>query len=127
MTRNNMPIYEYQNSCTGEIVKVIQSMREQHTYVRDGVEWIRLWSNPQTVVDTKWDSLDPKDFIRKTKQKKGTVGNLWEKSAELAEIRAKKMGKDFLFERHLIKEKERRKGKLTPYEFVAGKNKVISV
>jgi len=86
-----MPRYIYQDGDTGEVVELIQSMNEVHEYERDGKKWNRLFTPPQMNFDVKVDPYSPKDFNRVT-EKKGTIGDLWDRSAELSYDRASKNG-----------------------------------
>lgn len=86
-----MPRYIYQDGDTGEVVELIQSMNEVHEYERDGKKWNRLFTPPQMNFDVKVDPYSPKDFNRVT-EKKGTIGDLWDRSAELSHTRASKNG-----------------------------------
>lgn len=82
-----MPIYLYQNPNTKEIIEIIQSMNDTHEYKENGIKFDRIWSKPQASFDTKIDPHSAQDFVKKTGQKRGTVGDLWNTSAELAEKR----------------------------------------
>lgn len=90
-----MPEYIFVHPVTKEIKAVIQRMNEEHSLLdSDGTRWERVFEAPNTSIDTKWDANNPKDFINKTKEKKGTVGDLFDKSKELSEKRAQKYGAD---------------------------------
>lgn len=90
-----MPIYEYQNPETGEVIEVIQRMNEEHRYIdENGLEWERIFSIPNASIDTKIDPFSNSSFIDKTKNMKGTVGDLQDQSRELSEKRASAMGED---------------------------------
>jgi hypothetical protein len=96
-----MPEYLYENpKRTSQVVAVIQTMKEKHEYFGpDGEPWRRVFTVPQGSIDTQWDHNSAKDFAEKTRNKKGTLGDLWDKSAELGEKRAKERGKDPLQEK----------------------------
>jgi len=85
-----MPRYDYINDETGEIREVIQSMNEKHIYIdENGKEWRRVFSIPQAAIDSCFanvDPYDPKSFVKKT-SKGGTIGDLWDRAAELSEKR----------------------------------------
>jgi len=89
-----MPLYLFQNPNTSEIIEVIQSMKDEHVYIdSDGLEWDRIWVNPNMSIDTDIDPFSEKEFAEKTKnQKNSTVGELWDQSKELSEKRAKMNG-----------------------------------
>jgi len=87
-----MPIYIYKSKKTGEIKEVYQSMNDKHIYFdSDGLEWDRVFVVPQMSFDTKVDPYSVEDFNRVT-NKNGTVGDLWDRSAELSNERASKNG-----------------------------------
>ncbi len=56
-----MPIYLFKHPDTDETIEVVQKMLEAHSFVdTEGVEWERVWVNPNAGVDCKLDgSMDP--------------------------------------------------------------------
>lgn len=88
-----MPMYEFENA-KGERTVFYYTVAN---YPKIGaihidenkVEWTRVFSVPNAVSDTKLDPNNMADFVNKTAQKKGTVGDLWDQSRELSEKRAK--------------------------------------
>ena len=69
-------------------------MSEPHVYVdEEGLEWNRVWAAPNASIDSKNDGTK-EGFMNHTKNKKGTVGDLWEASRESSEKRRKERGKD---------------------------------
>jgi hypothetical protein len=90
-----MPIYLYQHPKTEKINEVYQSMEDEHIYIDpDGVKWNRVFTKPQASIDTQIDPHSSKDFVEKTRNKNATIGELWDRSAELSEKRAKTGGRD---------------------------------
>jgi hypothetical protein len=88
-----MPIYEYQNPETGELIEVLQTMVEDHVYFdSDGLEWKRVFTAPNMSVDSQIDPYSSKDFVQKTENKKGTIGDMMDYSKELSQERAEKNG-----------------------------------
>ena len=87
-----MPIYLYQNPKTEEVKEIIQSMNDVHEYHEDGVKWNRVFTVPNASIDTKQDPFSSKQYVDSTRNKKGTYGDLLNKSAELSEQRAKLNG-----------------------------------
>lgn len=88
-----MPLYTYENPNTGETIDVLQSMSEKHQYIdQEGLEWKRVFQVPNASVDSQIDPNNPVAFIDATKNKKGTYGDLIDKSAELSEKRSKQYG-----------------------------------
>lgn len=96
-----MPIYLYQNPTTGEIKEILQNINQIHSYKEDGVEWLRIFTVPQlnTEGTLKADCTD-KQFSEFTKNKKGTIGDLWDRSKELSEKRKKIYGRDPVKEKY---------------------------
>lgn len=86
-----MPRYLYQHPESGEVVELVQTMSEKHEFEKDGVKWNRLFTPLQMNFDVKVDPFSAKDFNRVT-AKSGTVGDLWDRSAELSYDRASKNG-----------------------------------
>ena len=92
-------IYVFEHPETGEQEEVSQSMNDEHTYTKDGVKWNRVWLVPNASIDTKVDPFSSKDFVAKTSNKKGTLGNLFDQSKEMSERRKDKDGVDRLAEK----------------------------
>lgn len=83
-----MPFYLFQNPETGEIVEVFQQMKDDHSFLDErGVEYKRIFTIPNYSIDSKIDPFSSKDFAEKTKNKKGTIGDLLSQSKELSEKR----------------------------------------
>lgn len=90
-----MPIYIYKNPLTGETVELMQPASGNHSFAEiNGVRWERVYTAPYAAVDSRIDPFDAKDFVKKTGQKRGTLGDLWDASAELSEKRKSKLGFD---------------------------------
>ena len=88
-----MPTYLYKNPKTEEIIEIIQSMNEKHVYIdKNGIEWERVWTVPQSNIDTKIDPFSEKDFVKYTGARKGTLGDLQDLSKAMSEERASKNG-----------------------------------
>lgn len=83
-----MPIYLFQNPKNLEIVEVFQGINEEHKYIdANGVEYQRVITAPFVSFDTKIDANSSSDFVNKTRNKKGTIGDLLNASKELSEKR----------------------------------------
>jgi len=83
-----MPIYLFQNPNTGEVIEVFQAMKDDHTFIdKDGLKYKRLFTSPNYAIDSKIDPFSSKDFAEKTRNKKGTIGDLLNQSKELSEKR----------------------------------------
>jgi hypothetical protein len=83
-----MPIYTFEHPETGDIIEIIQSMNDKHEYFgEDGVKYKRVYYSPNMAIDSQISAFSSKDFVEKTKNKKGTIGDLLDKSKELSEKR----------------------------------------
>ncbi len=90
-----MPIYQFRHPEHPIVIEEVQKMTDPHIFIDSGgVEWIRVWSAPNTAVDSQPDPFDSKAFIESTKNNKGTLGDLWDQSREASEKRTQKLGYD---------------------------------
>lgn len=89
-------------------------MNEPHVYSEDGEEWERVFTVPQASVDTKVDPFSKTKFLEKT-NKGATIGEMWDRSAELSQQRAEKSGGvDPIKQQHMENYKKVRGGKIHP-------------
>jgi hypothetical protein len=96
-----MPSYLYRHPKSGKTVEIFQSVNEPHIYSENGVEFERVWTVPQASFDTNIDPFSSQAFVEKTgKPNKITVGDLWDRSAELSAKRKEKLGRDPIKEKH---------------------------
>lgn len=102
-----MPAYEFSNPSNPEEKHIVfQGISEVHEYYYQGVKWDRVW-DVFTIGAAKVDPNSVQDFLDKT-SKGGTIGDLWDRSAELSAMRAEKNnGVDPIAEKK--KEKQREK------------------
>ena len=105
---------EYLFELNGQIKSVFQKMTEPHVFFENGIQWKRVWVNPQASFDTKIDPFSSREFVSKSGTKRGTVGDLLNTSKELSERRKSKLGKDPLAEKYLDNWSKKRKGRLHP-------------
>jgi hypothetical protein len=105
-----MPEYLYENPKTGEVVSVIQGINEDHSHNEDGIEYQRVFTSPNMAVDSDYSSLSERQFVESTRNKKGTLGDLWDASKEASIKREKAYGKDPVREKYFKKYSEKRKG-----------------
>jgi predicted nucleic acid-binding Zn ribbon protein len=88
-----MPQYTFEHPDTGETIDVFQRMNDKHKYTdEDGVEWRRVFYAPAAVVDGKMSPWALNKMVEKTGNSKGTVGDLFDLSKEMAAKRAKENG-----------------------------------
>lgn len=112
-------IYVFQNPETKEIREVFQNMHDEHVYYTEEngktIKWNRVFTVPNTSVDSKIDPYSKKSYLEKTSNLNGTYGDLQDISRELSEKRAKDHGgKDPLKEKYFKKYAEKRNGKQHP-------------
>ena len=105
-----MPEYLYEDPETGEKVSVSQGINENHKYNVDGKEFDRVVTVPNASIDTKIDPMSEKDFVEKTRNKKGTLGELWDASQEASAKRDEITGKDPTKEKYFENYSKKRKG-----------------
>jgi len=124
-----MPLYTYENPDTGETVDVLQSMNEEHSYTdQNGLKWKRVYLIPNASVDSQIDANSSTAFIDATKNKKGTYGDLIDKSRELSEKRAKTYGgSDPIKEKFFKDYSANRKGAIHPDQKKTYESKRVKV
>jgi len=83
-----MPIYVYKHPEKEEYEEIIQTMNEPHTFSREGVEWERVFLAPNAAISASDDPFNGNNYVEKTANMKGTVGDLLDYSAELSQKRA---------------------------------------
>lgn len=76
-----------------------------------GLKWKRIFTVPNASVDGNINPYSSVDFIRKTENKKGTLGDIMDKSRELSEKRAKTTGKDPVKEKYFEQYSKQRRGR----------------
>jgi hypothetical protein len=110
------PEYLYEDPDTGEVKSVLQKTNEKHEYSEKGKKFDRVFTVPNASIDTKIDATSEKDFVEKTRNKKGSMGDLWNASREASAKRKEIFGKDKVKERYLKKYSDERKGLKHPTE-----------
>ena len=82
--------YEYKHPNKEEYVTVDQGMNDVHEYTdKDNVKWERVFDSPQVSMGTnKMDPFSQSEYIKRTRDQKGTVGDLIDQSQELSQKRA---------------------------------------
>ena len=112
-----MPEYLFENPKTGEIISVIQGIDEEHAYSEEGKEFSRVFTIPNASIDSSPDPFSSQRFGEKTKNMKGSMGDMWDYSKELSQKRKeivggedpvrKKAEKDYSKKRKGMKYKEK--------------------
>lgn len=88
-----MPLYTYKHPDTGEEKDVLQSMNDEHVYIDEsGIEWSRVFYAPNASIDSNIDPFSQRQFTDSTGEKKGTMGDMLDYSAEMSQRRAEKAG-----------------------------------
>ncbi len=111
-----MAMYPFTNVATGETQDFFYHMKEAPSIGAvveiDGQKWKRgLVTSQLAMAGLK--PVDPhsaKDFVRKTGQMKGNLGELWDASKELSEKRAAKEGTDPVKEKYYKDYSRKRRG-----------------
>ena len=111
-----MPIYVYQHPQTKEVKEIVQRMNEEHIFVDDkGIKWDRILSVPNMAMDTQFSAHSSEEFVKKTRGKKMSVGDMWDLSGELSEKRAGASGVDEIRVKAEEAYKKKTKGKEHPH------------
>jgi hypothetical protein len=111
-----MPEYLYQNPKTGKIISLIQSIHDKHEFFdKKGFKWNRVFTSPQLNTEGSLDAnCTDKQFSEFTKNKKDTMGDLWDRSEELSHKREKIYGQDPVKNKYYKNWSKKRKGKKHP-------------
>tara|TARA_R110000824_G_scaffold354295_1_gene541405 strand:+ start:342 stop:731 length:390 start_codon:yes stop_codon:yes gene_type:complete len=106
------PIYTYKHPDKNEYVEVIQAMKDDHVYIdEDGVRWEREYTSPNAQIKDTIDPFNKNQFLQKTADSKGTMGDMFDRSRELSEKRKERLGKDPAQEKWFDNYAKNRKGK----------------
>jgi hypothetical protein len=111
-----MPLYTYINPKTKQTIDIVQSVHDEHIYIdKNGLEWNRVFTAPEvnTHGTLKAETTD-KQFSEYTKNQKGNIGDLWDRSNELSEKRKKVYGQDPVKKKYYDNWSKKRKGKVHP-------------
>ena len=108
-----MPLYEFQHPETGEIIEVVQKMKDPHVYETDGVEWKRVWKSPNASIDTEMDPYSESYFMRCTAKKGMTYGDMADLSTQLSQKRERNQDGDHI-KRKAVNKYEKKTGKAHP-------------
>ena len=89
-----MPLYVFHHPDDESQTKdIFFNMNDEKIYIdKDGTEWKRVFLGSQLSCNADIDPWSNSDFVNKTAGKKGTVGDIMDKSAELSAQRAKESG-----------------------------------
>ena len=65
-----MPIYVYKHPEKEEYVEVLQGMKDEHSYKKDGLAWERVFLAPNASFDSDADPFSGRQFVDATAAKK---------------------------------------------------------
>lgn len=89
-----MPLYIFEHPETGEQEELLFGINDDKIFTdEEGIKWNRVFSTPNISIDTAVDPFSKKQFLEKT-SKKGTYGELMDRSRDLSEKRKDKLGYD---------------------------------
>lgn len=89
-----MPLYTFEHPKTGEQEDLLFGIDDDKFFTdKEGVKWNRVFLAPNISVDADIDPFSKKQFLEKT-SKKGTYGELMDRSKDLSEKRKDKLGYD---------------------------------
>lgn len=111
-----MPIYIFENPSTGEVIEIVQTIREEHIYVdKAGVQWSRVFTVPNTSFDSQIDPFNNQAYVDKTGKQKGvSMGDMYEQSKTASSKRKQKLGFDPVEKKHFKDWSDKRCGKRHP-------------
>ena len=87
-----MPIYVFKHPEKEEYKEAFFSMNDEKSLVIDGIEWQRVYNSPNLNTEASIDPWSTNDFVNKTQDKKGSLGDIMDASAELSNKRAESNG-----------------------------------
>lgn len=88
-----MPLYVFENPNTGSNIEVFFHMDDKKEYIdEDGLKWNRVLLSPQLNTEASIDPWSNDDFVNKTSNTKGSIGDLMDRSNELSLKRAEEYG-----------------------------------
>jgi hypothetical protein len=88
-----MPLYTFKHPDEEKYEDVFFGMNDDKKYIdSNGVEWKRVWYSPQLSTEASIDPWSNNDFVNKTKDKTGNLGEMMDLSQELSNKRAKENG-----------------------------------
>ena len=107
-----MPEYLYQHPDTKEVITLLQKMTDEHEFIdTEGVKWQRLFGHVGLSMDSQ--AIDPfseKQFLEKTANMKGTMGDMMDYSKELSQQREAQLGKEDPVKRKAFNEYKKKRG-----------------
>ncbi len=126
-----MPIYIYHNEEKDEYREIYQSMTEEHVYRGENGDedgWKRVFTVPNASIDAQVDPFSSKEFVQKTGNKKGTYGDLIDRSKEMSEKRAQlNGGVDPVKQKYFEQYSKERRGAKHPEQLKSYESKNVKI
>jgi len=108
-----MPFYLYQHPSSEKVIEIKQKISEPHEYIDDdGTKWNRVFTVPYASIPnmTLINAGSEEDFMKRTQNFDGTIGDLMDASKDLSEKRKQGTGVDKVQENFHKKYSEERNG-----------------
>jgi hypothetical protein len=107
-----MPEYLYKHPQTQEIKAVFQGMQDKHEFIdQDGTAWKRVFTSTTFSLDSSnVDPFSADQFVEKTKNMKGTYGDMLDYSKELSQRREETLGKEDPLKRKVFDNYKKERG-----------------
>jgi hypothetical protein len=106
-------------------------MEDKHEYFGENGDensWKRVFTVPNASIDSQVDPFSSKDFVNKTNNKKGTYGDLLDRSKEMSEKRAQIAGGvDPVKEKYYQDYSKARKGAKHPDQLKSYESKNVKI
>ena len=110
-----MGMYIFKNPQTQEIKEIFQHKNDNHSNEENGIKWERIWVNPLTAIDSKpIDPFSAAEFVKRTGQKSGKLGDIIDYSKEQSIKRAEKLGSDLVLNEYYKNYSKKRLNKKHP-------------
>jgi hypothetical protein len=83
-----MPIYIFKHPKKEQYKEVFQEMNAEHVFFDEGgIKWNRVYTVPNFSIDARVDPYNIKELAEKTRNKKGTLGEMVDYAKEMSERR----------------------------------------
>jgi hypothetical protein len=108
-------IYTFKHPTKNKYIQISQSVNDIHTFFdENGIQWERIYDSPSLSIKTKIDPFSENDFLKATKEKRGSVGDMMDLSTELSEKRKERTGSDPIQNSFFKEYSKKRKGTKHP-------------
>ena len=118
-----MPLYLFKHPNIESFAEVFFHMEDAKEYIdEDGVKWVRQYTSPQLNTESSIDPWDNNDFINKTQDSHGSVGDLMDRSKDFLTKERKKTVELAIKEKYYKDYSKSRNGALHPDKAKKGIN-----